>query len=403
MSKNKPLIKKLLFTVLLMAFPGFLLDACNTSPGKYNGIHNQFVPVGRMVAHRSGHHGFLLSNGEVLLLGGNRSERTRYAYSTEIYNPNTGQFRPSGNLLSTRSHETATMLQDGRILIAGSYGVIKGKGQEGGCLRLAEIYDPKTAQSHFAGNLNQCRSSHQATLLNNGKVLITGGVDYPDPNNKQEVAKNWKQGGPELSSTELYDPETETFTLAAPMLAKRTDHQATLLQDGNVLVTGGSFNLKALDSAELYLSRENRFIPLPRMIYPRVSHRTEPLSNRNVVIVGGQTTGERAEAGTDGNVIRQVEQYNFKKRHFEPVGFLNIKDFVAGVTLLKSGKILTLTGAEEAEIYNPKTQISTQITNRRFRWNNDSSVRLLNGDVLITAGNSRIPFDFSPVAEIYKF
>src|SRR5206468_3234457 len=68
------------------------------------------------------------------------------------------------------------------------------------------------------------RAYHTATLLQNGKVLIVGGSNWPD--------------GP-LASAELYDPVSGTWSLTGSLATARQDHAATLLPNGKVLVAGG--------------------------------------------------------------------------------------------------------------------------------------------------------------------
>jgi hypothetical protein len=70
-----------------------------------------------------------------------------------------------------------------------------------------------------------------ATLLLNGKVLVTGGSG-PGPNSPP-------------AATQLYDPASGTWTTTAGMTEPRSGHTATLLLNGTVLVMGGN-------SAELY-------------------------------------------------------------------------------------------------------------------------------------------------------
>src|SRR5438477_1787504 len=86
------------------------------------------------------------------------------------------------------------------------------------------------------GSMSVARFLHVATPLNDGKILVTGGVDT--------------SGNP-TASAELYDPTTGTWTATASMTSRRRAHTATLLPDGKVLVTGGQ-NTNATSSAELY-------------------------------------------------------------------------------------------------------------------------------------------------------
>lgn len=75
------------------------------------------------------------------------------------------------------------------------------------------------------GKLNEARTNHTATLLNNGTVLITGGQG----NALKKV----------LCSIEIYNPKTQEFTLTNTMHFRRTDHSAVKLEDGDVLIFGG--------------------------------------------------------------------------------------------------------------------------------------------------------------------
>jgi hypothetical protein len=89
-----------------------------------------------------------------------------------------------------------------------------------------------------AGSFAEGRYVHRATLLSSGKVLIMGG--YTDP-----------YGNSALASAAVYDPASNTWSAAAPMITPRSNHTATPLPNGQVLVTGG-FNGSYLAGAELY-------------------------------------------------------------------------------------------------------------------------------------------------------
>src|SRR5439155_24747630 len=86
------------------------------------------------------------------------------------------------------------------------------------------------------GSMNTARTRPVATLLNNGKILVTGGVD---------------SSGNATASAELYDPNTAIWTATASMTTSRVAHTATLLLSGKVLVVGGQ-NTTTTSSAELY-------------------------------------------------------------------------------------------------------------------------------------------------------
>jgi len=81
------------------------------------------------------------------------------------------------------------------------------------------------------------RVNFTATLLKDGRVLVTGGDQM------NETA---------LATAEIYDPATGTFSPTGAMLTARTDHDAILLRDGSVLVYGGQNESGGQPTAELY-------------------------------------------------------------------------------------------------------------------------------------------------------
>ena len=100
------------------------------------------------------------------------------------------------------------------------------------------------------GSMAQVRLHNTATLLDNGQVLVTGGE--ADPNTMA------------MSSAELYDPSTHAWHAAASMLEPRVRQSATLLADGRVLLVGS--NDQALGAtAEVYSPTTNSWASVPNM------------------------------------------------------------------------------------------------------------------------------------------
>ena len=69
------------------------------------------------------------------------------------------------------------------------------------------------------GSLNDGRSNHAATLLQNGMVLVAAGVNF---------------GGQSIASAELYDPATGIWSTTGSLQRQRAGHTATLLLDGHL-------------------------------------------------------------------------------------------------------------------------------------------------------------------------
>lgn len=171
----------------------------------------------------------LLPNGKVLIVGGGQTTRPGYGVSlntAELHDPDSGEFSIIGTMVARRSGHKATLLNNGKVLITGGAG------------NKAELFDPVTGTFSATGDMTTSRRSHSATLLPNGQVLLVGGYTAAGP-----VTTN---------SVELYNPATGTFSSTANMAEARQQHTATLLLTGELLVVGGSEAGTELSSAELF-------------------------------------------------------------------------------------------------------------------------------------------------------
>jgi uncharacterized protein YjdB len=183
-----------------------------TATASLSVVTNTWTPTGSLSTQRSLHTATLLPNGKVLVAGGQLGgfTATPNTTSAELYDPVAGTWSPTGSLSTARSSHTATLLPNGMVLVAG-----------GGAIQdSAELYNPTTGTWSPTGSLSTGVSGHTATLLPNGMVLVAGGT----------VA------GP---ITELYNPATGTWALTGSLSTVRFYHTATLLPNGMVLVAGG--------------------------------------------------------------------------------------------------------------------------------------------------------------------
>jgi len=200
----------------------------------YDPTTGTFSATGSMVTARGYHTATLLKDGRVLIAGGSPSNNAPGAiiFTAELYDPTTGTFSPTGRLAVAHMFHSATLLADGRVMIAGGYG-------DAGEIATVELYDPISGTFSETGKMNVPRVFQPAALLRDGRVLIAGGGGNYETRNF-------------LTSAELYDPTTGTFSLTGPMSDARTWFMANTLADGRVLVTGGYGNLAPLASAEIY-------------------------------------------------------------------------------------------------------------------------------------------------------
>jgi hypothetical protein len=227
---------------------------------------NAFTPAGNLTRPREFHTATLLPNGKVLIAGGFDTWNGETWASAELYDPSTGSFTPAGGMTIPRSMHSATLLPDGKVLIAG--GDLYNLGPQS----TAELYDPSTGTFRGTGNMTIPRALHTATLLNNGKVLIAGGQ-------------------PSVTAAEFYDPSTGTFSATGDMTEPGAD-TATLLPNGKVLVTrcvDFCYDSSKPSHAELYDPVTGTFARTGDMIDPYQGARpaTMLLTNGQVLIAGG--------------------------------------------------------------------------------------------------------------------
>lgn len=204
----------------------------------YDPAAGTWTTTGSLAAARNFHTATLLLNGRLLVTGG-APDGAQYTSlsSAEVYDPATGAWTATASMTSPRQAQTATLLTDGRVLVAGGFAV-------GYFISSAEIYNPAAGTWTPTGSLGSARGIHTATLLPDGTVLAAGG-NYNSISAPTIVA---------LSSAELYEPATGTWTASGSLNAARSTHTATLLPSGQVLVAAGYYvnNNVQLSSAELY-------------------------------------------------------------------------------------------------------------------------------------------------------
>lgn len=234
----------------------------------YDPASRTFSSAGRMTQPRDAHTATLLRNGLVLIAGGGRGDRPGgyIAFDTaEIYDPASGSFSAvNRRMISDRVGAAATLLEDGRVLIVGgkSSRVLMAPGhpallQALNPLASAEVYDPESRSFQRVGDLAAPHYLPTLAPIDRGRVLVIGGW----------TMRELTAAG--MSDAEVFEPSTSSFLRVKPMETPRLENTATTLENGEVLVAGGvdgTGNVTA--SVEFYSPNDRRFLARPELASP---------------------------------------------------------------------------------------------------------------------------------------
>ena len=334
-----------------------------------------WIATGTMGTPRDGQTAVVrLLDGRVLVAGGSGANNEADLTSAELYHPDGGTWSATGNMLKPHGccGFPATLLRDGKVLVSDVDDPTVYDGSPG-----AEVYDPASETWSSTGKLattERWTAVSTATLLANGKVLVTGS-----------------------DGAQLYDPDTGTWSATGKMTTPRYNHTATLLLDGKVLVAGGDVPPDvATESAELYDPETGSWTATTNM-RPTGAHNSKAmLLPDGTVLVVRSRNAELYDPST-GSWTATREQP-------EP------GTPFATATLLMDGTVLMAGSPQQgdlgspnhppfaAELYDPASGSWTKTASMLY--GPSSATLLLDGTVLV-AGSIGGPGELTSSAELY--
>lgn len=267
-----------------------------------------------------------------------------------------------------RTQQTATRLNDGNVLVVGGVSASV-------TLSSAEIYNANNGIWSQVSPMSLSRMAHTATLLTSGKVLVVGG---------QSSSVVFAS-----ALAEIYDPVTNKWSAAAAMNAARAFHTATILSDGKVLVTGGQdSSSNALSTAEIYDPVMNTWSLVAPMSASRALHTATLLKDGRVFMAGGK--------GASSQVLNSAEIYTPSTNTWSSVLAMSQIRYAHTATGLNDGRVLVIGGQQNIqgtvlsspEIYDPMINQWTSVFATSTPRYLHTATLLNNGKVLISGGQA---------------
>lgn len=284
------------------------------------------------------------SQYDVLITGGGAGTLTAASglASTEVWDFRRMRSVPGPTMSSARALHSAIRLNDGRVLIAG------GADATGAVLSSCEIYDPATNSFSNTANMSTPRILHGATVLADGRVMVAGGTSTLQPDVVAAITGT-------LSSAEIFNPATGTWS-SAPSLAGRTLAPAlTLLSTGKVMVSGGvsvsiffgiPISANSSTSVRLYDAGSNSWSAGASMAQARAGHQYNQvtLNDGRVLMTGGVNVPSLLNA-TNAAPIVGAEVYNPTSNSWQTVNMPNARA-LHSATVLADGRVAACGGAQ---------------------------------------------------------
>ena len=286
----------------------------------------------------------LLADGRVLVVGGSSGPVSSTAVATvEVFDPKANSWAAATPMLQARAYPATVTLRDGSVLVVGG-------SRDGLPLDSAERYFPDSVSWVSAGTMKVPRTHATATVLKDGRVLVAGG------------GSDGSSASKSTNTAEIFDPATGNWTLTDSMAFSRALHTATLLADGEVLVTGGASTYHGSKgtvraTAEIYDPQAATWRAAGPISVPRYHHTAVRLPDGRVLIAGGWSFTTNSDPS-----LATAEIYDPATDTWTATGSMAVGRARARMTALLDGRVLVAGGVDPAyrvmataEIYDPAT------------------------------------------------
>jgi hypothetical protein len=271
---------------------GNVLASCEI----YDPVANTFTPTGSMGSPRVLHAACRLADGRVMAAGGTNSlvdttsAITGTLASAELWNPATGLWSPAASIGGNRLAPALTLLSNGRVMTSGGVQVslLFGIPIAASSTTAVQLYNAATNSWSAGAAMPTGRAGHhynQVTLLN-GRVLMSGGVLVPSLTGAASASP--------IANADVYDPVGNSWA-AGTMGQARSLHSATLLPNGHVVVCGGAQGTltvpTSIANVEQFDPGTSAWTPMAPLLAPRSAHAAWLQPDGLLILLGGQGSG----------------------------------------------------------------------------------------------------------------
>lgn len=313
----------------------------------------------RLSTPRAVHRATRLADGSVLLTGGCTQpgcggfERGRTAERFAE-----GRLTVGAQMASPRASGTATLMRDGRVLLTGGF---PGEGQAP--TPSAEVYEPASGRFLPVADLAVGRADHSASLLTDGRVLVAGGFDA---------------AGRALRSTEIYDPSIERFTTGAALTVARAAHVAVTVGE-RVILLGGTTDSAAMSSTDV--GDGDSWRPGPPLQTPRVKLGAALMPDGRVFVAGGSTDTQGRER------LSTTELLDLARPRTTPGPSLSAGEYKldGALAVLADGRVV-VPSAGGLDVFDPATSTMQRLPDRTYAAGSFRTVTAVSETAVLVAG-----------------
>jgi N-acetylneuraminic acid mutarotase len=316
------------------------------------------VETGKLKVARGSHCSELLNNGKVLLFGGSNFDPNNYLNfnSAELYNPASGTWAYTGSMIKKRQSAISVLLSNGNVMVIGGNNFPQNQNSFASC----EIYNVASATWSYTDSMLTKKDPSGAIILNNTKILVAGGSVTCEL--YDQATSTWSGTGSMNSqgsfsftklsdgrilatggstTAEIYDPATGTWTNVPNNMLGSRNGPATILLSNNKVLIAGSDGVNP-ESGEIYDPVTNSFTAMGDMVEQTAGSPLITLTNGNILTFG---------IGDFGNAydMKLLQVYNPATNLWKSAGLLSYLDGIGGedgytIHRLQTGKILIVGG-----------------------------------------------------------